>query len=1064
MIETISGFQLSPQQKRLWFLQQNSSAFRTKCLVVIGGHLQAEIFTTAIQQVIYRHEILRTSFDTVPGVKTPVMVIGENNSFSWRYIDLSDANEQEQLANVEDLFAAKQSGQIWCLSLIKMSKDKHILIVDLPALCADSQTIYNLVNEISGAYAAWVEGEELSDKVVQYLQFSEWQNQLFEDEDAEAAKEYWSQQKVSSLATLKLPFERKYKNEFSFETDDFKLIIDPDVRAKVEILAHQQDVSVAVVLVACWQTLIWRLTGQSEVMIGMASDRREYAELHGVLGLLATWIPIKSDLAADLRFAEVLELLAQSLENGKEWQDYFVPEPVEDDDPLAFPIGFEFQQIPEKSLAGGVSFSVDKVYSCIEPFKVKLTCIQGDRTFTAKFDYDINCFSSASIERLGRQFQTLLSSATEHPQAAINQLDILSQCDRHQLLVEFNQTQIDYPQNKCIHQLITEQAEITPHQIAVICEGKQLTYQELNRKANQLAHYLQKQGVKPEVLVGLCVERSLNMIVGMLGILKAGGAYIPLDPALPTEGINLRLQDAQTPLLLTQQHLVKVLPIQTTQVICLDTDWETIAQESDVNPGSEVTPENLVYVVFTSGSTGKPKGVAIEHQQLLNYTLAIADKLNLPATANFATVSTLSADLGNTMIFPALCRGGCLHIISSDCATDATSLAQYCREYSIDCLKIVPSHLAALLASAPAESQFILPRQRLILGGEAATWELVERIQQQAPQCQIFNHYGPTEATVGVLTYPVFQSQPANLDSETVPLGSPIANTQVYILDQQLQPAPIGVPGELYIGGACLARSYFNQPELTAQQFISHPFNQESRLYKTGDLGRYLSDGNIEFLGRVDQQVKIRGYRVELAEIEVLLRQNIGVQQTVVTVNKAENNQRLTAYIVPNREQVPSINHLRSFLKHKLPEYMIPSAFVFLKTLPLTPNGKIDRHALPAPDSLRPELEATYEPPQTGTQETIAKIWQQLLHLEKVGINDNFFDLGGHSLLLVQVHSKLRVIFPKQISITNLFEYPTIRTLAKYLTQDIGETASFIESNKRAESRIASRQQRTRNR
>lgn len=776
------------------------------------------------------------------------------------------------------------------------------------------------------------------------------------------------------------------------------------------------------------------------MIIGMAGDRREYEELHEVLGLIATWIPIKSQLTPDLCFQELLKFNENTLTNNTEWQDYYTPESVGNENNLVFPIGFEFEQLPEKHFANGVSFSLEKYYSCIEPFKVKLTCNQCSETLNAEFYYDVNYFSPDSIQRLSGHFQTLLNHATNNPDKKISQLDIISKSDRQQLLVEFNQTQIDYPKDKCIHQLFEEQVEKTPNNIALVFEDQQLTYAELNRKANQLAHYLQTLGVKPEVIVGLCVERSLEMIIGLLGILKAGGAYLPLDPTLPKESLDFRLQDAQASL-----------------VINLDTDWNIISQYDDDNSKSEVTTENLVYVVFTSGSTGRPKGVAIEHQQLVNYLNSITERLNLPTAANFASVSTLAADLGNTVIFPSLCTGGTLHIISSQRVADSAALAEYNRQHSIDCLKIVPSHLASLLASAPSQS--ILPRQRLILGGEVATWDLIEQIQQQAPDCLIFNHYILTEATVGVTTFAV-QNNQASHNSKTVPLGRPLGNIQIYLLDQQMQPVPIGVPGELYIGGASLVRGYLNRPELTAERFIANTFGNSKcdRLYKTGDLARYLPDGNIEFIGRLDNQVKIRGFRIELSEIETVLCQHPEVQQAVVLLRE---DKRLIAYIVPKQKQTPSVSNMHRFMREKLPEYMMPSAFVILKVLPLMPNGKVNRSALPEPDSYRPELEATYQPPQTEIEEAIAIIWQEALNVQKVGINDNFFELGGHSLLIVQIHSKLRHLFNQDLSITDLFEHPTISSLVKFLNPEKSEESSLEESHNRAKSRMNERQLRT---
>jgi amino acid adenylation domain-containing protein len=1075
--QIIEGFRLSPQQKRLWFLQKSSLAYRTQCALLIEGNLQVETLKIAVEQIISHHGILRTIFRYLPGMKIPVMAVEDKSILSWRDIYLGQLEPQDIAENIQAIFQAGRSlahnfdqSSLLHLSLLKLSPDKHILVINLPALCADTWTLKNLVQKISHYYAKCFQGKQVDAEVLQYIQFAEWQNQLLEDQEAQIGKEYWQQQDFSDLNTLTLPLENHYLKASKFEPDSFTLAVNSDVAVKLTTSAKQYNIAVNFVLLACWQILIWRLTGQSDIIVGMAANRREYEELQDILGLVATWLPIKIHLTSDLCFSEVLEIIQKPISDAEEWQDYFVSELVENKDNLLWPICFEFEELPEKIITENIAFSLYNYYSCTEQFKVKLSCILERNSLITNFHFDPNYFSIDTIQRLAIQYQTLLANVTQNPEAKINDLDILSQSDRQQLLIEFNQPQISpQPDHKCIHQIFAEQVEKTPDAVAVVFAKQQLTYTNLNRKANQLAHYLQALGVKPEVIVGLYVERSLDMIVGLLGILKAGGAYLPIDATLPTQNLTARLQDAQVPVVLTQKSLQHNIPKDAAvKVICLDADWDAIAQYDDTNPNSEVTIENLLYVLFTSGSTGKPKGVAIEHQQLVNYLNSITPQLNLPPAAHFANVSTLAADLGNTVIFSSLCTGGCLHLISFECATNALALAEYFSQYPIDCLKIVPSHLATLLASAPAQS--ILPRQLLILGGEVATWDLIAQIQQQVASCQILNHYGPTEATVGTLTYLVEPNQQLFLDFKpnTVPLGRPLAHTQVYLLDQQMQPVPIGVTGELYIGGAGLARGYLHRSQLTAERFIPNPYfsatNQKSgtRLYKTGDIGRYLPNGNIEFIRRVDRQVKLRGFRIELGEIESIIAQYPQVQQAVVVLQQQEKgNQRLVAYVVLKPQNTLTTSELRQFLTQKLPEYMIPSAFVILKALPLTLNGKIDFQALPEPDSYNRELAATYQPPQTELEQNIANIWQEILNVEKVGINDNFFELGGHSLLLVQVHSKLQKTI-HQISITDLFAYPTISALAKYLTQDGNQQPFLATSQNRAENRISARAQRRR--
>ncbi len=699
------------------------------------------------------------------------------------------------------------------------------------------------------------------------------------------------------------------------------------------------------------------------------------------------------------------------------------------------PFAFDFNpQLPKYS-AADVSFSIHKQYACIDKFKVKLSCQESDDSLIAEFHYDANLFEQEDIEDLAVKWEILLSSAISNPETTISQLKILSYSERQKILVDFNSTQTNYSKYQCIHQLFEQQAARTPNNPAVVFEDQQLTYTELNTRANQIAHHLKTLGVGAETIVGLCVERSLEMCVGLLGILKAGGAYLPLDPLLPNERLAYMLEDAGSSVILTQQHLAKLFCKQEVPVVCLDSDWDAIAP-SDINLHCETTPENLVYVVYTSGSTGKPKGVAVEHQQLLNYVQSILEKLDLPVGSSFATVSTFAADLGNTVIFPALCTGGCLHIISQERATNPEALLEYCDRNPIDCLKIVPSHLSALLSASQPKK--ILPKKRLILGGEALSRNFVNTLRQYTEDCQIINHYGPSETTVGVSTYTL------NLDtlnseqiwdiSDTVPIGRPLANTQIYILDHHLQPVPIGVSGELYIGGNNLARGYINHPELTSEKFIFNPFKNSKleslRLYKTGDLGRYLPDGNIEFLRRADQQVKIRGFRIEIAEIESVLKEHHGIRENKIVAREDESgNKRLVAYFVPNYESEPLVTDLRDFLKEKLPDYMIPSAFVQLKAFPLTPNGKIDYQALPAPESVKPELAGKFVAPRNPIEEAIAKIWSGVLKIERVGIYDNFFELGGDSIISIQIIARLNQaglqLTPKQ-----LFECPTVAELA----------------------------------
>lgn len=1020
---TLEGFRLSPQQKHFWSLQSNSFAYRAQCAILLEGKLQVEILKEAVQQVVNRHQILRTKFHLKPGIIIPMQVISESSNPSWHTSNLSDLTPQQQQVKIEELFQAERSltfdwegDSLLRLSLLILSLQQHVLLVTLPSLCADSWTLKNLVKEVAHTYEKCLNKEQLGDEPVQYVQFSEWQNELLE-EDAEAGKTYWQQQ-LNPLTAI-TPFE-KQPGDTKFDPDVWSLKIDSAIVAKLEYTADLYDTTIREFLLTCWQIFLWRITGQSEIAIKTVFSGRTYEELHETLGLLAKWLPVCGPIRNNFKFREILSGISQALQNHEQWQEYFT---WEENAVSHDKIAFEFEDWSDKYDVGGVSFSVDRQYVCFERFKVKLTCIRQAELLTAHFYYDPEIIDPESIQYWGELFQTLVANAVNHPEGGVSELEILSDRDRQRLLFEFDH-QTAYPLDKCIHQLFTEQAAKTPDQIAVVFEDQQLTYAQLNARANKIAHYLQNLGVKPEVLVGIYLERSPLIIISLLAILKAGGAYLPLDPALPSSALALRLQDAEAKVLLTQQQLIKNLPKLVTKIVCLDRDRAIIDRESEENPHCQVNTKNLVYTIYTSGSTGRPKGVAIEHRQLLNYFYSIQSRLNLTPGSSFALVSTLAADLGNTVIFPSLCSGGCLHIISSQRTSDPQALADYFDRHPIDCLKIVPSHLKALLTTEDPGK--ILPQQRLILGGETTSWDLIGRVRQIAPECQILNHYGPTEATIGVTTFEV--ETRANHKSATVPIGRAIANTQIYLLDSEGQPVPIGVSGELHIGGAGLARGYLNQPELTTQKFISNPF-VEGRIYKTGDKARYLPDGNIEFLGRTDNQVKIRGFRIELGEIEAVLSQHPEVEQAVVTVSEDDGNCKLIAYVVPT--QTSNISDLRIFCLSKLPEYATPSAFIVLKTLPLTPNGKIDRQALPAPDSTRPELKAAYVAPRTPIEKKLVEIWQELLGLEKIGIQDNFFELGGHSLLITQLLVRVRDIFKIEISLHSLFKLPTIANIAQ---------------------------------
>ena len=1045
-IEVVEGFGLSPQQKHLWGLQQvnRSQPYRAQCEILMEGALNFEVLQTALARTVQRHEIFRTTFQTLPGITDTVQVVREGDCSVPQVLDLSACDVREQGAGIEALFDEMGArpfnfaqGPLIDLALLRLKADKHLLLVSLPAMCADSVTLTNLMQEIGLSYEACLGGREVAE-TMQYADVSEWQNEMLEAEYAAVGVEFWRKQARTLAQMPRLPFEVYQPDTAEFAPRRLASTLDADLVAKLEGLVTKYSASADKILSTCWQILLWRITGQETLVTGVAYDGRDYQELGRALGPLSKYIPVQSRLDEQTRFSEALKHTVAAYGDAAQWQGCFswklISETDRDGTAAFSHLAFEFEGPPPRCSAAGVSFSMNRKYVCADRFKLKLFCLRKGDSLVTEFHYDANLIPAEHVELLARQFHALLNNAVNNTEAAIGQLEILAEPERRHMPASLKETKTAPPPDKCIHELFEEQVRRRPEKIALVFEEQRLTYAELNARANQLAHYLRARGVGPEARVGICVERSIEMVMGMLAVLKAGGAYVPLDPALPRERMAAMVEDARIEVLLTQEDLSGALPDSAARVIRLDSEWaNAIARESAENPGGAPKAGNLVYVLFTSGSTGNPKGVGIEHRQLVNYLQSITGELEVGPQANFALVSTFAADLGNTVIFPALCNGGCLHVISQERMMDAAAIADYFRRHHIDCVKIVPAHLAGLMASSRPEQ--VLPRQQLVLGGEASKWELIDKLQRLSPDCSILNHYGPTETTVGVLTYKV-EKEPRPRFSATVPLGRPLSNTQVYLLDGGFKPVPAWAVGELYIGGGGVGRGYLNQPALTAERFVPDPFGDEpgTRLYRTGDLARRLHDGCIEFLGRNDHQVKVRGFRVELGEIETALNRHPSVREAVVVMHEGgPNKKHLVAYIAPLQAQSPVIKELQSHLKQTLPAHMIPTTFVMLKSIPLTPNGKIDRRALPSPDDSRGE-DVEYVAPRDELENIFVSIWQKVLDVTRVGLHDDYFALGGDSIRVIQiVYEANRANLAMHA--VDLFQNPTVSSLARHVRQ-----------------------------
>ena len=706
-----------------------------------------------------------------------------------------------------------------------------------------------------------------------------------------------------------------------------------------------------------------------------------------------------------------------------------------------FQVMFVLQNAPRTDFTlRGLTVTRMRTETNTSKFDLTLYATESTGNLTLAFEYNADLFDDARIERMLEHLRILLEGVVRSPEARIRSLEILTKAERERLLVHWNDTAADFRIN-CIHELFEEQVTRTPKEIAVISEADRLTYEELNRRANQLAHYLKARGVGPEVLVGICIERSLEMVVGLLGILKAGGAYLPLDPAYPSERLAFMLRDSEVPVLLTQAGLVNRLPAHDAELIRLDGDWDRIGQQSGENVAHGPVPENAVYAIYTSGSTGQPKGAINTHAGICNRLLWMQEQYQLTGSDRVLQKTPFSFDVSVWEFFWPLLTGATLVMARPGGHQDSRYLTDLIVEQKITTLHFVPSMLRVFLQEPLVEKCGSL--RRVIASGEELPFDLQKQFFDRLPSVELHNLYGPTEAAVDVTYWACEQ----NSKNDVVPIGRPIANTKIYILDKYLYPVPVGVPGELHIGGVGLARGYLKRPALTGEKFISDAFSGEaaSRLYKTGDLARFLEDGNIEYLGRIDNQVKLRGFRIELGEIEGVIKTHPGVSEALVLVREDEpGDQRLTAYVIPNRATSdPATNgdmlqvtakslepELKTVLAQQLPEYMRPSEFIFLYAFPLTPNGKVDRSALPRPSQSRPELVGLYAAPRNDVEEQLAKIWAGILKRERVGVNDNFFELGGHSLLATQVLSRIREHLKVELPLRKMFELPTIAGLA----------------------------------
>ena len=1038
-----SRLPLSFAQQRLWFFDQmepGSAVYNIHAAVRLEGELEVWALEASLRRIIQRHEVLRTKFEAEGG--EPEAVIIEQASFELPLLDLSGLEEDRRQAEARRLAAEQgqkgfdlREGGLIRARLVKMSQREHVFVMTMHHIISDGWSMGVLISELYGSYDSFVRGKQPPDEKpeVGYVDYAAWQREWLAGEELDRQMGYWRRVLEGAPGVLELPTDRRRPAIQRYEGSREEVRPGEEVSRAIREMSVKEQVTTYMTLLAVWKVLLWRYSGQQDIVVGTPIANRSRREVEGLIGYFANTLVIRSRVEGDKSFEEFLREVKEACVGAYAHQDIPFEKLVEEMQPVRalshsplFQVMFSYQSAQAASGAGAGSSLLLKPMQVDAPtamFDLTLNLVETGKEIVGTLEYNTDLFDAATVRRMARHFETLLNGVVENPARAICDLPALSEQEQHRILVEWNATQRDYPAHESIHTLFESRAKKCPESIAASFEGRQLTFGELNRKANRLAHYLRRQGVGPEVIVGVCVERGLDMLVSLLGIMKAGGAYLPLDSEHPEQRLAFMLAEAQAPVVITQLGLRSRLPAHPCKVVQIDEDWPEISRESKANPPSLSLPDNPVYVLYTSGSTGKPKGVMITHRALANLLRSIAVEPGLTSSDKILAITTYCFDISAVELFLPLIEGAECAIVDRAKAKDPERLKAEIERVAPTVLQATPATWMLLLHTGWSNDR----RIKIFCGGEAFTEYL--RSQLVADGVEVWNMFGPTETTI----YSAIGRVP---DQGTITIGRPIANTRVYILDERMRPAPIGVAGELFIGGTGLSRGYLNRPDHTAERFVADPFSGErgARLYRTGDLARYNLNGQVEFLGRIDHQVKVRGFRIEPGEIEIVLSKHPGVCEAVV-ITEAEGTDagRLIAYVVAQDQQAPAVGDLRAFLRSELPDYMVPSAFVFLDSIPLGASGKVDRRALPPADESRSPLQAAFVPPRDETERKLTEIWEAVLRAKPIGVTENFFALGGHSFLAVRLMAQVKREFERKLPLASLFQGPTIENLAHLL-------------------------------
>jgi amino acid adenylation domain-containing protein len=1077
------GLPLSFAQQRLWFLAQMegvSATYHIPVALRLRGELDGEALKRSLDAIWARHEGVRSVFVAVEGEPRVELLPAETGLLLLEH-DLRGIGDAE--AKLKELMIAEaqapfdlKRGPLIRTHLVRMEEEEHVLLLTQHHIVSDGRSMGVLARELGALYGAFSRGEEnpLEPLGIQYPDYAAWQREWLRGERLEKQSEYWREALADAPVLLELPTDRPRPEQQSFAGGCVPVVIERDLAERLKEVSRRHGVTLFMTVLSGWAAVLSRLSGQEEVVIGITTANRGWPETEGLIGFFVNTVALRVDIGEEPKVEELLERVKRTALAAQQHQDVPFEQVVEMVQPPrrlshtpVFQVMFEWRSNDGTSAElPGVKVERLRMPYEVAKFDLELRLAEEGGRIVGELNYATALFGQGTIERHRGYLMRMLEAMVADTQQWVERIEIIGPEER-QLMMEWNATGVDFDVETCAHELFERQVEQTPDNVGVEYGSEVLTYRELDRRANQLAHYLRKQGVGPEMVVGIWVERSVEMVVGILGILKAGGAYMALDGNNPEERLEYMMEDAQVLLILVGKEQEKRMPRVWVPVAVIDGEDREWEREEEGRVESGVHEGNLAYVIYTSGSTGKPKGVGVSHGGLRSYLEWSKRAYRVEGEAKSPVHTPLSFDLTVTSLYGGLLAGAGVRLVKE--GEEIEGIGRVLKEAEWGVVKLTPSHLRVLsqMERGSGEEREHGEKQGsgvLVIGGEALRWSDLSSWQARGSGVRLINEYGPTETVVGCCVYEVGEDRgergkggrtksekgnAAQNESEGVPIGRPIANAQMHILDGKMELAPIGVRGEIYVGGAGLARGYVNRAEMTADRFVPNPFSARGgeRLYRTGDVGRYREDGNIEYVGRMDEQVKIRGYRIELGEIEARLKEHRLVEDAVVIAGEdAGGEKRLVAYVVMAKSKKEEVEHslreggeleaaelstmLRTYLAKWLPEYMVPAAIMRLERIPLTANGKLDRKALSAPEGAG-YAQRTYEPPQGEMEEVLANLWQELLGVERVGRHDSFFELGGHSLLAVRMLSHLLSNLNVRVELSTLFDYPQLSLFAK---------------------------------